>query len=67
MTKQHTPRVHYFIGGGSVACGKAKVEMATSDVTKVRCEQCRRVSGIPSYKSEHQEWLDSGKREEKES
>ena len=61
VTKQHTPKVHYFIGGSSVACGTTKVEMATSDTAKVRCRSCRRVAGIPTHKSEHQKWLDSGR------
>ena len=66
MTKQHTSKIHYFIGGGNVACGKAeaKVEMATYNVTKVSCESCRRVSGIPTHKSEYQEWLRRGTKQE---
>ncbi len=44
------PRIHYFIGGGTVACGSREVHIATNDENVVRgpggCCSCRRAAGL---------------------
>ena len=43
-------RVHYFIGGNTVACGQKfpPVEIATRDEERVTCFSCRKVGKIES-------------------